>query len=182
MYKVSYTGDGETNEFTFNFPFFQEPDIRVAVDNIILDTDEYDVNPNDDFEGGTVVLATTPYEASVIDVFRKISLVRTVDYQPTLKIDPETLNLDFNFLLSAFQDFNSLEVDLTQWQNIHDNVVSLVEYTKNLIEDKLSGGGVLGLYNNLLSVLNNALPKLINDYGDITETAPVENNDDYGLL
>ena len=57
-----------------------------------------------------------------------------------------------------------------------------MEYTNRVIEDKLSGGAVLGLYRNLLSVLSNALPVLINDYGLITEMAPNENNDDYGIL
>ena len=57
-----------------------------------------------------------------------------------------------------------------------------MNYVLQTIEDKLSGGAVLGLYNNLLSVLNNALPNLINDYGSVTEEAPNENNDDYGSV
>ncbi len=57
-----------------------------------------------------------------------------------------------------------------------------IDYTHAVIQDKLSGGAVLGLYRNLLGVLENALPKLINDYGYITESAPNENADDYGVL
>ena len=107
---------------------------------------------------------------------------RVVDYQPTAKIDPESLNSDFNFLLEAFKDLHSIEVNVTEWANIHDNVMNFLNYNLQVIEDKLSGGAVLGLYNNLVSVLESALPKLINDYGSITETAPNENKDDYGLL
>ena len=33
MYKVSYTGDGQTTEFVFVFPFFQVADVHVAIDN-----------------------------------------------------------------------------------------------------------------------------------------------------
>ena len=92
------------------------------------------------------------------------------------------MNSDFNFLLAAFQDLRAVDVDLSTWKNTHDNVVSFLNYTLNVVQDKLSGGGVLGLYNNLVSVLAGALPELITDYGSITEPAPSENNDDYGVL
>ena len=92
------------------------------------------------------------------------------------------MNADFNFLLAAFQDVYSTELDLTEWRNTHNNIVEFLQYTNRVVEDKLSGGGVLGLYKNLLSVLDGALPQLINDYGYITESVPNENTDDYGLL
>lgn len=66
--------------------------------------------------------------------------------------------------------------------NTHDNVKSFLEYNLQVIQDKLSGGAVMGLYANLVSVLENALPKLINDYGSVSEPAPNENRDDYGVL
>ena len=138
--------------------------------------------PNDDFSGGNIVFEIAPPADIQLDIYRQISLSRTIDYQPTRKIDPEDLNSDFNFLLAAFQDLRSVDVDLTQWANTHDNIKSLIDYTHQVIQDKLGGGAVMGLYRNLLSVLENALPKLINDYGLITEIAPNENTDDYGIL
>ena len=84
--------------------------------------------------------------------------------------------------MEAFRDLKAVDIDLAEWKNIHDNLVSKVEYTAQIIEDKMSGGGILGLYNNLLSVLENALPQLLNDYGSVTESAPNENRDDYGML
>ncbi len=182
MYKISYIGDGETNEFLFAFPFFQAADVHVSIDDKLLRDDEYAVYPNDEFNGGNVVILNAPIEGAHIDIFRKVALSRVVDYQPTAKIDPEHLNSDFNFLLDALRDLRSIDVDLTEWANTHDNIKQFLDYTVNLIEDKLSGGGVLGLYNNLLQVLANALPQLINDYGSITEPAPNENCDDYGVL
>ena len=181
MYKVSYTGDGATTEYVFAFPFFQIADVRIALDEVITTTG-FTVVPNDDFTGGRVIFMTAPNADVQIDIFRQISLSRVIDYQPTDKIDPEDLNDDFNFLLAAFQDLRAVDVDLSSWSNTHDNVVSFLNYTLGVIEDKLSGGGVLGLYNNLLSVLSDALPQLINDYGSITETAPNETKDDYGVL
>ena len=181
MYKRSYITDGTTTEFAFSFPFFQVADICVAIDNNMYDG-SYTVIPNDDFSGGNVVFDIAPGSDSQLDIFRRISLSRVIDYQPIQKIDPEDLNSDFNFLLAAFQDLRAVDIDLTEWQNRHDNIKSLMDYTNSVIEDKLSGGGVLGLYRNLLSVLDNALPVLINDYGSITDVAPNENRDDYGIL
>lgn len=182
MYKISYTGDGENTEFMFSFPFFQNEDIKVCVDNVLLNNTQYDVNPNEDFSGGIVVFSTAPETGKQIDIFRQISLNRIIDYQPTQKIDPEDLNSDFNFLIAAFQDLRNIDIDLSQWANVHDNLLTQINYAIQTIEDKLSGGAVLGLYNNLLNVLDGALPKLINDYGLVTEAADVENNDDYGSL
>ena len=183
MYKISYIADGQTTEFAFAFPFFQTADIQVAINEKVSSKDfAYSVMPNDDFSGGNVVFENAPPPETRVDIFRQISLSRTIDYQPTKKIDPEDLNADFNFLLSAFQDLHAVDVDLNQWANIHDNIKSLIDYTHQVIQDKLGGGAVLGLYRNLLSVLENALPKLINDYGLITETVPNDNCDDYGVL
>lgn len=183
MYKISYVADGATTEFAFSFPFFQCADVCVAIDEVVGDENHnFAVMPNADFSGGNIVFDVAPVADTKIDIFRQISLSRTIDYQPTKKIDPEDLNADFNFLLAAFQDLHQIDIDITQWQNKHDNIKNLMDYTNQVISDKLSGGAVLGLYRNLLSVLENALPKLINDYGLITEAAPNENNDDYGLL
>ncbi|MBR3148250.1 MAG: hypothetical protein IKF41_02810 [Alphaproteobacteria bacterium] len=178
MYKISYVGDGETSEFSFSFPFFQESDVKVSIDNTVLDTTQYAVNPNDDFGGGIVVFASAPENNKNIDIFRQVDLSRVIDYQTTAKIDPEDLNTDFNFLLAALQDIRSIDVDLAQWANVHDNLLTKIDYAISTIEDKMSGGAVLGLYYNLVSVLQD----MINDYGSVAEDADGENNDDYGSI
>ena len=182
MYKISYTGDGANTEFSFSFPFFQEADIKVGIDNEVLDNTQYDVNPNENFSGGLVVFSTPPQTGKNIDIFRQVDLSRVIDYQATEKIDPEDLNADFNFLVAALQDIQTIDIDLAQWANVHDTLLNKVDYIISTIEDKMSGGDVLGLYYNLLSVLNNALPELINDYGSVAESAANENNDDYGSI
>ena len=182
MYKISYTANGTDTDFVFTFPFFQNADVKVAIDNTLLDETQYAVSPNGNFVGGLVVFDTAPASGKHIDIFRQISLDRVIDYQPTVKIDPEDLNSDFNFMLAALQDLWGVNVDLAGWENVHDNLLTKIDYTLDVIADKLSGGGVLGLYYNLLTVLDGALPKLINDYGSITEPADHENSDDYGSL
>ena len=178
MYKISYVGDGESTEFSFSFPFFQESDVKVSIDNTILNNTQYDVNHNDNFTGGTVVFSTAPQTGKNIDIFRQVDLSRVIDYQTTTKIDPEDLNTDFNFLLAALQDIRNIDVDLAQWSNVHDTLLTKIDYVISTIEDKMSGGGVLGLYYNLVSVLE----ELINDYGSVDEDADDENNDDYGSI
>ena len=182
MYKITYTGDGKTQEYIFAFPFFQKSDVKVAIDGDIVETNKYSVYPNDDLSGGRIVFLRAPEQNVQIDIFRHVTLKRVVDYQPTAKIDPEDLNTDFNLLLAGIQDIGGISINLAQWQNIHDNVLRLVDQTYNLIQDKLSGGGVLGIYNNLLQVLADAQPYLINDYGYVTQPAPNETCDDYGIL
>lgn len=182
MYKVSYISDGTTTDYTFVFPFFQNADVRVAVNNIDLTPEQYSVRPNESFTGGIITLQTAAPVSTSVDIYRSVSLSRVIDYQPTAKIDPETLNTDFNFLLAALQDLRGIDIDLGEWNNLHDNVMNFLNETRTIIEDKLSGGGVLGLYNNLLDVLSGALPTLVNDYGCITDAADVELSDDYGLL
>ncbi len=141
MYKISYTGDGVTCEFLFAFPFFQTADICVAVDERALTASEFGVYPNEDLTGGTVIFPVAPADGARIDIYRQVTLSRVIDYQPTAKIDPEDLNTDFNFLLAALRDVRQIDVDITQWQNTHDNVKAFLEYTNNLVTDKLGGGG-----------------------------------------
>ncbi len=182
MYKITYTGDGVATEFLFAFPFFQVADVVVIVDDVTVAETKYSVVPNQDFTGGTVIFEAPPEKGARIDIIRRISLSRVIDYQPTAKIDPEDLNTDFNFLLAAFMDLRRVEIDLSEWSNTHNRIVQFLEYTNEVITDKLGGGGVLGLYNNLLSVLSGALPLLINDYGSVADSADAATNDDYGLL
>ena len=182
MHKITYIGNGDITEFSFAFPFFQQADVKVAVNDQVWNYTQYDVTPNDELDGGIVTLMQPLAKGCRLDIFRQVSLERIVDYQPTVKIDPESLNTDFNFLLAAFQDLRAIDIDLSEWKNIHDNVLNQIQNVEELIKDKLSGGAALGLYNNLLATLNDALPKLINDYGSVTIPAPNENRDDYGLL
>ncbi|MBP3316050.1 MAG: hypothetical protein J6L70_00400 [Alphaproteobacteria bacterium] len=182
MHKISYTADGVSTEFEFSFPFFQAADVRVMIDGDIIGSDKYSVVENTDFSGGRVVFAMAPTVDTHIDIYRMVALTRVIDYQPTAKIDPEHLNSDFNFILEAFRDLHAPNIDIEQWRTTHTNMVAFLEYTNDLIADKMSGGGVLGIYKNLITVLDNALPNLINDYGEISDATSDEECDDYGIL
>lgn len=132
MYKISYITDGATTEFAFVFPFFQTADINIAI-NGVTDATEYNytVMPNPDFSGGNVVFDIAPPADTQLDIFRQISLSRTIDYQPTATIDPEDLNTDFNFLLSALIDFHFI-----------------IDELYNAVKTKLGADTELGLYSS----------------------------------
>ncbi len=182
MQKISYIGDGITNQFAFSFVIFQPSDVFVMLNENLLLVNEYSVEQNIESIGGTVTLLNVPTENAKIDIFRKISLSRIIDYQPLAKIEPENLNADFSFLMEYMRDLEIQDVDFAEWKIIHNNVINLINYTNDLITDKIGGGAVLGIYNNLIAVLQNSLPRLINDYGLISESTITENTDDYGTL
>lgn len=182
MHKITYTGDGVTCEFLFAFPFFQESDIHVCVNESALNDTQFGVYPNEDLTGGTVIFPTAPAAGAQIDIFRQVTLSRVVDYQPTARIDPEDLNTDFNLIIAALQDINQIDVNIAEWKNTYDNIRAFLEYTNNLLQDKMGGGAALGIYNNLTTVLASGLPQMINDYGLIADSTPDENCDDYGVL
>lgn len=74
MYKISYTGDGVTTEFQFAFPFFQNADVHVAIDDV-LQSDVagiYAVVPNDDFSGGSIVFQTAPAAIQTLIYFAEL--------------------------------------------------------------------------------------------------------------
>ena len=183
MYKISYTGDAVQTEFPFAFPFFQNADVNVTIAGELAAADAgvYSVVPNEDFTGGTVVFAVAPDKDVHIEIFRRVALSRVIDYQPTAPIDPESLNSDFNFILAAIQDFRGVEMNLTEWELVHHRLMDLLEVTSQLVRDKMLDGAY-GFCGNLLDVLASARPYLINDYGSVTEPAPNEVRDDYGIL
>ncbi len=111
MQKISYMGNGTTKNFAFDFPFYEKNNIVVVKNGII--TTEYDIvgtsggsDANVPYIGGTVVFNVAPIPTDSITITRKISLNRSVDYQPTAKIDPTLLNQDINRIIEILKDFD----------------------------------------------------------------------------
>ena len=98
--------------------------------------------------GGTVSFNTPPKSTDVITIYRKIEPNRIVDYQPTEKIAPETLNQDFNFLIevikdcrNAIDDFDTKYADFTNTPDFA-TLVSKLDATKKHLD-------LLGPINNI---------------------------------
>lgn len=117
MQKVSYTGNGETTEFYFNFPYYQDTDVVVLVNNTTAP--EYNIignsggeNADIPYVGGCVVFDTAPNENDTITISRHLPLSRSIDYQPLAQIEPTVLNQDMNYLMEVIKDLNDEISDL----------------------------------------------------------------------
>lgn len=134
MQKVSYVGNGETTEFYFNFPYFEDNNIVVSVNNgaapayNIVGTSGGE-NADFPFICGKVVFEVAPRALDCIVIARQLPMARVADYQPLAQINPTTLNQDMNYLMEVLKDFNDkLETFSTQYAEIVDK-----ESTQNLI-------------------------------------------------
>lgn len=112
MQTISYMGNGVTTEFYFNFPYFDNTNIVVTVNNqpapahTVIGTPG-GVDSDIPYIGGKVVFETAPTSFDSIIISRSLPLARIVDYQPTEKIDPTTMNQDANYLMEVIKDCHS---------------------------------------------------------------------------
>ena len=126
MQKVSYLGNGETTEFTFNFPYFENTDIIVTKNgttasgyNIVGNSAGLDADIP--YTSGKVVFEVAPTVLDTITIARNLPLTRQYDYQPLVKINPTTLNQDMNYLMEVIKDLQDELDDLrTQYSEIAD--------------------------------------------------------------
>lgn len=119
-------GNGETTEFTFNFPYFENTNVIVtkngepATGYQVIGTPG-GVDADIPYSGGKVVFETAPTALDSITIARALPLERTIDYQPTAKIDPTTLNQDMNYMMEVLKDLqDELETLRTQYAEIAD--------------------------------------------------------------
>ena len=109
MQKVSYMGNGETTEFAFNFPYFENSNIIVTKNNVAATGYEIIGNPGGldadiPYIGGRVVFEIAPTALDNITIARQLPLSRVTDYQPLEKISPTTLNQDMNYMMEILKD------------------------------------------------------------------------------
>ena len=144
MQKISYTGNGKTKEFHFNFPYFENSNIIVTKNNI--PTTGYDVigtsgglNADIPYTGGKIVFETAPTVSDTITITRQLPLTRIVDYQPTDKLDPTILNHDANYLMEIIKDYKNELDDLhTKYSKIFDKEsIAITLEQINAINDKI---------------------------------------------
>ena len=134
MQKVSYTGDGSTTEFAFNFPYYEDTNIIVTKNNqtatgySIIGTSG-GLDADIPYTGGKVVFDTAPTILDTITIARYLPRTRSVDYQPLAKIDPTTLNQDMNYMMEVLKD---MQDDLTTFQTQYESIVNKPETTQLL--------------------------------------------------
>ncbi len=107
----TFTGDGTTTAFIFNFSFFGVNDIHASINNIEVNSANFTVTPNaspDDadiqYTGGTVTFTTAPASGTTIKIWRAVELTRHIDYQPTLQPQSYQLNQDLNQCMEILKE------------------------------------------------------------------------------
>ena len=146
MQKVSYMGDGSTTDFYFSFPFYTNTDVIVLKNNQI--TTDYTIvgtqaglNADIPYIGGTIIFDSAPSATESITIYRHLPLSRTVDYQPTEKINPTILNQDMNYMMEILKDMqDKMDVFSEQYNDIvnkesTDNLLSKINYINQLIDN-----------------------------------------------
>lgn len=124
MQKVSYMGNGTTTEFTFNFPFYEDTNVKVTKNNATasgytLVGTSGGVDADIPYTGGKIIFDVAPTSLDSIVISRSLPLTRSVDYQPTAKIEPTTLNQDMNYMLEILKDMqDDLDGFRTQYADI----------------------------------------------------------------
>ena len=143
MQKVSYMGNGETTEFNFTFPYYESTNIVVTKNGAA--TTGYQIvgtsgglDADIPYTGGKVVFETAPTALDSITIARSLPLSRTVDYQPTAKIDPTTVNQDMNYLMEVLKDlkdeFDTLHTQYTEIAD-KDSATTLLARIAAISED-----------------------------------------------
>ena len=145
MQKVSYMGNGTTTEFTFNFPFYEDTNIKVTKNNVTasgytLVGTSGGVDADIPYTGGKIIFDTAPTSLDSIVISRSLPLTRSVDYQPTAKIEPTTLNQDMNYMLEILKDMqDELDGFRAQYTDITDKESTQTLLAKiDEIDDEIS--------------------------------------------
>lgn len=163
MQKVSYMGNGSTTEFTFNFPYFENTNIIVTKNG--APATGYDIvgtsagsDADIPYTGGKVVFETAPSSIDSITIARNLSLTRIVDYQPTVKINPTTLNQDMNYMMEVLKDRkDELDTLASEYADIanKESTTTLLARIAALSEQITNLGDISTLRQNVTTNGNN---------------------------
>ena len=179
MNKVSYMGNGETTEFTFNFPYFETSDITVLKNNqpatgFTVIGISGGVGADMPYIGGKIIFETAPTTTDSITIVRKLSLERPIDYQPTGQIDSTTLNHDMNYAIEVLKDFQN---DLESIKTLNGDPTATQEMLLKLdtVSQQISAMGDITQVRNNISTLDTRTNGII-DYVVETQAPTAENN------
>ena len=182
-------GNGITTEFAFNFPYFENSNIIVTKNgatatgyNIVGTSAGLDADIP--YTGGRVVFETAPTVLDSITIARSLPLTRIVDYQPTAKLEPTTLNQDANYLMEVIKDLqDELDTLTTQYADIADkeSTATLLARIAALSQQITALGDISTLRSNVttntgnITTLDNRTTGMI-DYVIASQNPTAENN------
>lgn len=167
--RIRYEGDGITTEFNFNFTIFDESNIDVYIDEILL-SDGYTVQKEE--QGGKVIFTTAPAIGLIITIYRNLELKRTTNFQEVGPFRTSKVNLEFDYQLACME----------QLQDLISRTVTFPPYAPTQLNVALPMPvpGKAIIWNEEGNSLQNStieIEKLTNCYKDIMQKAiEVQNN------
>ena len=189
MQKVSYMGNGETTEFAFNFPYFENSNIIVTKNGTTATGYEIIGNPGGldadiPYIGGRVVFEIAPTALDNITIARSLPLSRVTDYQPLEKISPTTLNQDMNYMMEILKDlqdeFETLQTQYSEIANKESTAVLLAKMQEihneiTAVSAQIAALGDVSQIRNDITTLNTRTTGML-DYVIESQTPTAENN------
>ena len=189
MQKISYMGNGSTTEFFFNFPYFENSNIVVTVNN--RSAPAYNVigtsaglDADIPYTGGKVVFERAPLSVDSITIARSLPLSRIADYQPLAQIQPTILNQDLNYMMEVLKDLqDELDVLHAQYSDITDKEstdillakITAISDAITTVSQQITDLGDISTIHDSISTLNTRTTGLF-DYVIETQNPTAENN------
>lgn len=172
-------GDGQTTEYNFNFPYFDETNITVTINNqqtydFSIIATEAGENADMPYIGGTVIFNSAPSTTDNITIARKLSLERTIDYQPTALIDPTILNQDMNYTIEVLKDFQNDLEKIKTLSGDPDKIQEMLLRLDSVSQQINSLGDITQIRNNIETV--DTRTNGLTDYVIDSQIPTAENN------
>ncbi|MCL2758147.1 MAG: hypothetical protein FWE64_02380 [Alphaproteobacteria bacterium] len=136
--KITYTGDGNTSQFHFDFAVWRAADVKVSRNGLPVPAAEYKLtlnklpaNASFGHDGGNIAFKVPPKIGDAITLFRELAHQRVVSYQPMKPVDPAALNADANYIMEVVRDMNRRVEGFAALENLAE----IVERGTAIVED-----------------------------------------------
>lgn len=105
MPRAQYSADGTETNFPYPFPIFQDADLEVYCDSVLMLAD-YAVTGAGDSAGGNVVFTTPPMPGVMVTLTRKLNISRVSDFQESAAFRSKVLNDELDYQTAALQQLD----------------------------------------------------------------------------
>jgi len=123
--RLQYTAAAGQTAFTYNFPIFQDSDLKVYVGSTLQTlTTNYTVSGAGTSSGGTVTFTSGRSAGDIVTIYRDMPVQRTTDYQANGDLLAENLNDDLDKLTMMVQQ-NEYNLGLTLRADQFDETTNL---------------------------------------------------------
>jgi hypothetical protein len=107
--RIGYTATASQTAFTVPFVFFENSDLRVYQNEVLLTLDvDYTVTGAEDEDGGTVTLVTGATVGDAILISRHVPIEQTTHIPPSGPLDIAAINIQISKLIAISQQLNDV--------------------------------------------------------------------------